>query len=99
MTDFQIVTWLTIMLVVGAIAIASMLAFAFTGDIKKLPKLLSTGLIILTVGLFVQIIRSMHYFEFGKYPVDYIFPMWVLKDLGGSLIIYYFVFFWKREIS
>lgn len=99
MTDVQITIWLIIMLFVGCLAVACLIWFGLEGGLKQMPKLLGTGLIILTVGLAVQITRSAYYFEFGMYPIDRIFPMWILKDLGGSMIIYYFVFFWKREIK
>jgi hypothetical protein len=38
--------------------------------------------------LMVQIMRSLHYFEFGAYPTDTLFPLWITKDIGASLIIF-----------
>jgi hypothetical protein len=51
----------------------------------------------MTAGLMVQIMRSLHYFELGAYPVDNFLPLWVTKDIGASLIIFdLFLFSRKR---
>lgn len=99
MTDKAIVMWLAIMLVIEVSAIASLLWLAVSGSALKLNKMLAVGVLLMTFGLAVQVVRSMHYFEFGKYPVDKVFPWWVLKDLGGSLIIFYLTFIWRKEVA
>jgi hypothetical protein len=42
----------------------------------------------MTTGLMVQVMRSLHFFEFGAYPVDTLFPLWITKDIGASIIIF-----------
>lgn len=58
------------------------------------------GIYMLTAGLFVQVGRTYNYFKFGAYPVDEWFPMWVLKDIGGSIMLYCIVklalLLWKK---
>jgi hypothetical protein len=98
-TDKTIAMWLAIMLVIEVSAIASLAWLAVSGAALKLNKMLAAGLIMLTIGLAVQVVRSLHYFEFGHYPVDKIFPWWVLKDFGGSLIIFYLAFIWQKEVA
>ena len=46
------------------------------------------GMAMLTMGLFVQVGRTHHYLKFDKYPVDEWFPFWVLKDIGGSIMLF-----------
>jgi hypothetical protein len=98
-TDKAIAMWLAIMLVIEVSAIASLLWLAVSGSALKLNKMMAVGVLLMTFGLAVQVVRSMHYFEFGTYPVDKVFPWWVLKDLGGSLIIFYLTFIWRKEVS
>jgi hypothetical protein len=98
-TDKAIAMWLAIMLVIEVSAIASLLWLAVSGSALKLNKMMAVGVLLMTFGLAVQVVRSMHYFEFGTYPVDKVFPWWVLKDLGGSLIIFYLTFIWRKEIA
>jgi hypothetical protein len=97
--DSTIAMWLAIMLVIEVAAIASLAWLALSGAAMKMNKMLAVGVIMLTIGLGVQVVRSLHYFEFGRYPVDKIFPWWVLKDFGGSLIIFYLAFIWRKEVA
>ncbi len=99
MKDTTIVMWLAIMLVIEVSAIASLVWLAVSGRALKLNKLMSIGVLLMTFGLAVQVVRSLHYFEFGTYPADHVFPWWILKDLGGSMIIFYLAFFWRKEIA
>jgi hypothetical protein len=99
MKDTTIVMWLAIMLVIEVSAIASLVWLAVSGRALKLNKLMSVGVLLLTFGLAVQVVRSLHYFEFGTYPIDHVFPWWILKDLGGSMIIFYLAFFWRKETA
>lgn len=99
MTDQTIAMWLAIMLVIEVSAIASLAWLGISGRVLKLNKMFAVGVLLLAFGLAVQVVRSMHYFEFGRYPVDKVFPWWVLKDFGGSLIIFYLTFIWRKEIE
>lgn len=51
-------------------------------------RLMLVGMAMLTVGLFVQVGRTNHYLKFEKYPMDEWFPFWVLKDIGGSIMLF-----------
>ena len=50
-----------------------------------------TGIYMLTFGLIVQVGRSMNYIKFNSYPVDEIFPWWLFKDFGASILLFCFV--------
>lgn len=97
MTDQTIAMWLAIMLVIEVCAILSLGWLGVSGRVLQLHKMVAVGVLLLAFGLGVQVVRSLHYFEFGRYPVDKVFPWWVLKDLGGSLVIFYLSFIWRKE--
>lgn len=87
----EIKFWLFVVLLIEVPAIAMVVMH------KKLKKalyamgfdwLMLAGIYMLTAGLFVQVGRSYNYFKFDKYPIDEWFPMWVLKDIGGSIMTY-----------
>jgi hypothetical protein len=80
--------WLMSILVIEMIAIFTVAFLAFTGFFKHMRMLSKIGIFVMTMGLMVQIMRSLHYFEFGAYPVDTFFPLWITKDIGASLIIF-----------
>jgi hypothetical protein len=80
--------WLMSILVIEMIAIFTVAFLAFTGFFKQMRMLSKIGIFVMTMGLMVQIMRSLHYFEFGAYPVDTFFPLWITKDIGASLIIF-----------
>lgn len=97
MRALDISIWLSIMLVVEGAAILFVGWLSVSGHVLTFPKILSTGILLMSFGLMVQVIRSIHYLEHGHYPVDTIFPFWILKDIGGSLIIYYFTFYYDKN--
>jgi hypothetical protein len=80
--------WLMSILVIELIAIFTVAFLAFTGFFTEMRMLSKVGIFVMTMGLMVQIMRSLHYFEFGAYPVDTLFPLWITKDIGASLIIF-----------
>jgi hypothetical protein len=75
-------------LVIELIAIFMVAFLAFTGFFTEMRMLSKIGIFVMTMGLMVQIMRSLHYFEFGAYPTDTLFPLWITKDIGASLIIF-----------
>ena len=90
MTDAQIALWL---IAVGFFELSALVLFStfiIGREALALNTILKTGLITLSLGLAVQLARSVHYLNYGTYPVDVHFPLWVLKDIGGALILYYF---------
>jgi hypothetical protein len=75
-------------LVVELIAIFLVAFLAFAGFFTEMRMLSKVGIFVMTMGLMVQIMRSLHYFEYGAYPTDTLFPLWITKDIGASLIIF-----------
>jgi hypothetical protein len=75
-------------LVIELIAIFLVAFLAFSGFFTDMRMLSKIGIFVMTMGLMVQIMRSLHYFEFGAYPTDTLFPLWITKDIGASLIIF-----------
>jgi hypothetical protein len=80
--------WLLSVLVLELIAIAIVAFLAFSGFFTQMRMLSKIGIFVMTTGLMVQIMRSLHYFEYGSYPTDTLFPLWITKDIGASIIIF-----------
>ena len=83
-----LIHWLMSILVVELIAIFLVAFLAFAGFFTEMRMLSKVGIFVMTMGLMVQIMRSLHYFEYGAYPTDTLFPLWITKDIGASLIIF-----------
>ena len=83
-----LVHWLMSILVIELIAVFVVAFLAFSGFFSDMRMLSKIGIFVMTMGLMVQIMRSLHYFEFGAYPTDTLFPLWITKDIGASLIIF-----------
>lgn len=92
MNDKLLVMWLAGMLVIELIAIFVAFFYVFTNDDSGLHIVQKIGFASLVFGLVVQIIRSIHFLEHGFYPVDRYFPMWITKDIGACILIYYYSF-------
>jgi hypothetical protein len=80
--------WLLAVLIIELVAILLVAYLSFSGFFHGMRILAKIGVWVMTTGLIVQIMRSLHYFEFGAYPIDTIFPLWVTKDIGASLIVF-----------
>ena len=80
--------WLMSILVIELIAIFLVAFLAFVGFFTDMRMLSKIGIFVMTMGLMVQIMRSLHYFEYGAYPIDTFFPLWITKDIGASIIIF-----------
>lgn len=96
MTDYQVAIWLTIVLAVEFAAVGIAFHYVFAQHDAHLHIMQKIGFALAVFGLVVQIVRSMHYLEHGFYPVDKIFPMWVTKDIGICVLIYYYSFLNKK---
>lgn len=92
MTDSQIAMWLSIALVFQVIAIFVAFVYVFAKSDNGLHPLLKVGFASMVFGLVVQIVRSIHYLDNGSYPIDRIFPLWITKDIGAIILVYYFSF-------
>ncbi len=95
MNDAQVAFWLSIALVFQVIAIGVAFVYVFAKP-DGLHVLLKIGFASMVFGLVVQIVRSIHYLDAGFYPIDKFFPLWLSKDIGSMILIYYFAFVHKR---
>jgi hypothetical protein len=87
----EIKIWLVLVLLIEVPAIA--MVALHNSLYQKLKAvgfdwLMLVGMYMLTIGLVVQVGRTNHYLKFNTYPVDEWFPFWVLKDIGGSIMLY-----------
>ena len=92
MTDQQIAFWLITAGVFEIAAIFIAIFVVFPSEEYQLHPMLKFGFALIVMGLVVQIIRSTHYIQHGYYPVDRIFPMWLVKDIGACILIWYFAY-------
>jgi len=83
-----VVHWLMAILVMELIAVFLVAFLAFSGFFTDMRMLSKIGIFLMTTGLMVQVMRSLHFFEYGVYPVDTLFPLWITKDIGASIIIF-----------
>ena len=88
MSRVMVEFWL--MLVIGFSAIAILLSVILTHrrNWQEQDKIFRIGFLLLCLGLGVQTFRSIHYLQFGTYPIDFYFPTWIVKDAGFCLIVY-----------
>jgi hypothetical protein len=91
MTDIQIAAWLSVALIFQVIAIFVAFIYVFMAP-NNFHWMLKLGFASMVFGLVVQIVRSIHYLDVGSYPVDHYFPLWLSKDIGSVLLIFYFSF-------
>ena len=57
--------WLMSILVIELIAVFVVAFLAFAGFFTDMRMLSKIGIFVMTTGLMVQVMRSLHYFEFG----------------------------------
>ena len=91
MTDKMVAMWLTIALVFQVIAIFTAFFYVFMQP-NEFHWLLKLGFASMVFGLVVQIIRSIHYLDVGFYPIDKYFPLWLSKDIGAIILIWFYAF-------
>jgi hypothetical protein len=83
-----LIHWLMSILVIELIAVFTVAFLAFSGFFTGMRILSKIGIFVMTTGLMVQVMRSLHYFEYGAYPIDNLFPLWITKDIVASIIIF-----------
>jgi hypothetical protein len=88
MIDQWVLMWLVLVGVIEAGAFFAASVYMLSAEGLKETKLFKAGLIMLMMGLIVQLSRSAHYATTGTYPVDNYFPLWILKDIGASILIF-----------
>jgi hypothetical protein len=91
MNDAQVAMWLTIVGIVGVAAILVAVFVIFTGE-NDYHVMLKLGILFIVIGLGVQVVRSIHYLDHGYYPIDRYVPLWISKDIGSIILVWYFAF-------
>ena len=87
----EIKIWLVLVLLIEVPAIAMVVLHAPLMRLMRaigFGRLMAVGVYLSTIGLIAQVGRTNHYLKFNVYPVDEWFPVWVLKDVGLSIIIF-----------
>ena len=80
--------WLITVLIIELIAILTVAFLAFSGFFSDMRMFSKIGIFVMTTGLIVQIMRTLYYLDYGSYPVDSFFPLWITKDIGASIIVF-----------
>jgi len=80
--------WLIAVLIIELIAILTVAYLAFSGFFLDMRMFSKIGIFVLTTGLIVQIMRTLYFIDYGSYPVDSFFPLWITKDIGASIIVF-----------
>ena len=84
----SVLYWLIAVLIIELIAILTVAYLAFSGFFLDMRMFSKIGIFVLTLGLIVQIMRTLYFIDYGSYPVDSFFPLWITKDIGASIIIF-----------
>lgn len=87
----EIKIWLILVLLIEVPAIAMVVLHTpLLARLKAigLGRLMAAGMYMATIGLVAQVGRTHHYLKFNAYPVDEWFPVWVLKDVGLSIMFF-----------
>lgn len=91
MSDAQVAFWLVSVGVVDLLAVI-VAAFVLFTEQSPLAPMQKVGVAFLVMGLVVQLARSSHYLMHGTYPVDNYFPLWITKDIGAIILIFFYTF-------
>jgi hypothetical protein len=88
MSHVMVEFWLLVVMAFSVVALGAAMVLTHGGYWQTLDKTFRVGFLLLCLGLGVQTFRSIHYLQFGTYPVDHYFPTWSVKDLGFCMIIW-----------
>ena len=80
--------WLMLVMGFSALAMVASIILIHRQHWQEQDKVFRIGFLLLCLGLGVQTFRSIHYLQFGTYPIDFYFPTWIVKDAGFCLIVY-----------
>ena len=80
--------WLITILIIELISILTVAFLAFSGFFSDMRMFSKIGIFVMTTGLIVQIMRTLYFIDYGSYPVDTFFPLWITKDIGASIIVF-----------
>ena len=96
MTDKQVAFWLITVLAFELVAVIVAMFCIFLRDNPPMHLTQKVGFALIVCGLVVQVVRSLHYIEYGNYPIDAVFPLWIFKDIGACVLIYYYAFVYPK---
>ena len=96
MNDAQVAMWLTLSMVASFFFIAIAFVFVFISG-QEMHILQKVGVALLVFGLVVQVVRSVHYLQFGSYPIDRHVPLWLAKDVGIMVLIFFYSFVYPKR--
>jgi hypothetical protein len=88
MSQVMVEFWLLLVMGFSAIALATAMVLIHGQHWQGQDKVFRVGFLLLCLGLGVQTFRSVHFLQFGSYPMDFYFPTWIVKDAGFCLIVY-----------
>ena len=97
MSRIMVEFWLLIVMGFSAIAMVASFILIHSRHWQEQDKVFRIGFLLLCLGLGVQTFRSVHYLQFGTYPIDFYFPTWIVKDAGFCLIVYSKFMEYNRE--
>ena len=83
-----VINWLLSVLIIELVAILTVAFLAFSGFFSDMRMFSKIGIFVMTTGLMVQIMRTLYFLDYGSYPVDTFFPLWITKDIGASIILF-----------
>jgi hypothetical protein len=98
MSDAQVAMWLTLSMVASFFFIGIAFVFVFISG-QDMHILQKVGFALLVFGLIVRVVRSVHYLQFGTYPIDKHVPLWLAKDAGIMVLIYFYSFVRQKKES
>jgi hypothetical protein len=88
MSHAMVEFWLLLVMAFSVVALGAAMVLTHGAYWQTRDKTFRVGFLLLCLGLGVQTYRSIHYLQFGTYPVDHYFPTWIVKDVGFCLIIW-----------
>ena len=88
MSRMMVEFWLLLVMGFSAVAILLSVVLTHRRHWQEQDKVFRVGFLLLCLGLGVQTFRSIHYLQFGTYPIDFYFPTWIVKDAGFCMIVY-----------
>lgn len=88
MSRIMVEFWLLLVMGFSAIAMVASFILIHSRFWQEQDKVFRIGFLLLCLGLGVQTFRSIHYLQFGTYPIDFYFPTWIVKDAGFCMIVY-----------
>lgn len=91
----QVAMWLTISMISSFFFIGMAFVYVFMSG-QDMHILQKVGFALLVFGLVVQVVRTVHFLRFGSYPIDHYFPMWLTKDIGIMVLIYFYSFIHQK---